>query len=369
MHKQHGKAAGLPLTRASCFFLVLSLFCTGKKNVSDKYARGLRKKSAFFILIFSKVFSVFWSRAFLPVHFAHARLCVCRNSPEGGKRRCPPDVSWQRQQLFGGQTMINWLQPFAKALAKQWLCVQLSPGTRVRFFLPVSVAFVPLCILNAMVPKVPFAGCSLADGGTGFKWKGKRKRHQSRLCCLPPALDLFLQCLYVLHSLQPALSPALQHQESPCWLAPELSAQPREKSRRWGPNEPCVPPQHSHCSPQPSSEAHQRDRGAPLHCCNLLGQSNSYGLKESVLQNGSPVLCAAKTDRHACVRVTPAVQSEADMIKTDVSDWGFFLSDVLLPGTPPKWERDALSQAFGTASLVMLKAENGGCQFFYCSVN
>lgn len=151
MHKQHGKAAGLPLTRASCFFLVLSLFCTGKKNVSDKYARGLRKKSAFFILIFSKVFSVFWSRAFLPVHFAHARLCVCRNSPEGGKRRCPPDVSWQRQQLFGGQTMINWLQPFAKALAKQWLCVQLSPGE----VLPPCVC----CICAPLHPK-----CNGAQG-------------------------------------------------------------------------------------------------------------------------------------------------------------------------------------------------------------
>lgn len=230
---------------------------------------------------------------------------------------------------------MNWLQPFAKALAKQWLCVQLSPGTRVRCFLPASVAFVPLCILNAMVPKVPFAGCSLTDGGIGFKWKGKRKWHQSRLCCLPSALDLFLQCLYVLRSLQPALSPALQHQESPCWLAPELSAQPREKSRRLGPTEPCVPPQHSHRSPQPSSEAYQRDRGAPLHCCNLLVQSNSYGLKESVLRDGSPVLCAAKTDRHASGRVTPAMQSEADMIKTDMSDWGFFFPMSFFQAHPP----------------------------------
>lgn len=43
-----------------------------EKNVSDKYARGLRKKSAFFILIFSKVFF-----SFLVPCLPAGTLCPC----------------------------------------------------------------------------------------------------------------------------------------------------------------------------------------------------------------------------------------------------------------------------------------------------
>lgn len=69
MHKCHGKAAGLLLTRAFLFlfgpFLVLHWGGggeeEGKKKVSDKYARGVRKKTAllFFFLSFPKFFQSF----------------------------------------------------------------------------------------------------------------------------------------------------------------------------------------------------------------------------------------------------------------------------------------------------------------------
>lgn len=165
---------------------------------------------------------------------------------------------------------MNWLQPFAKALAQQHGTVQISPGTRVRCSCPISVALVPLHILNVLVPEVPFAGCSFTDG---FKWKQpKGDRRESGAgagfaACLQP-LDLFLQCLYVLRSLQPALSPALQHRGVPSLArsrarrgaAPRSQAQGR-RAGGWDLVELHIPPLSSS---QSSSEA-TKGAGKLLH--------------------------------------------------------------------------------------------------------